>query len=116
MQEIISPEIGSQFFEISDFQRELFFASKIVDDPSVFNVPLALELFGKVDHERLREAFLSAASCHHILCSTVAEAQNRPVFERRAVPTLDIQVFDYSQLPTADRTEAVAAAIEADNA
>ena len=96
---IAPPNEGDSFaFPVSFAQGRLWLLSKLIPDPAVYNIPMAVRLRGPLDVDALRASFAAILARHEILRASFQEEDGSPVQVIPPIATLQIPLVDLSHL------------------
>jgi amino acid adenylation domain-containing protein len=102
-EQMTSPGEGESFaFPVSFAQGRLWLLSKLIPDPSVYNIPAAVRLQGRLDVEGLRASFDAVLARHEVLRASFQEEDGSPVQVIPPAVAFDIPLVDYSKFPHED--------------
>ena len=88
---------------LSFSQRRLWFLDRFEPESSVYNVPMAVRLGGRLDRPALARALSEIVRRHEVLRTRFREHAGEPVQEATAARPLPLPVADLAALPEAAR-------------
>ncbi|MEU2420831.1 amino acid adenylation domain-containing protein [Streptomyces sp. NPDC007851] len=94
--------MGEPMIPLSYAQRRLWFLSRLEEHGAAYNVPLALRLTGRLDHDALRQAFTDVVERHEVLRTGYLEVDGEPCQQvregERARPPFTVRRSDPARL------------------
>ncbi|HEV2704406.1 MAG TPA: amino acid adenylation domain-containing protein [Pyrinomonadaceae bacterium] len=99
----IEPVARQRELPLSFAQQRLWFLDRLHPNTSVYNIPLAVKLTGRLDVAALRAALDEIVRRHEVLRTSFEVVEGEPVAVIHPPLSLSIPVEDLSRLPAAER-------------
>jgi amino acid adenylation domain-containing protein len=91
--------------QLSFAQERLWFFDQLEPGSAAYNIPRAWRLRGPLNKEALQQSLAAICTRHEVLRTTFHSEDGKPVLSIAASGTLEIPLFDLSQLPPGEREE-----------
>src|SRR5882724_6171358 len=105
--EIIPRQFDSEYYPVSFAQRRLWFIDQFEPNSSLYNIPAAMRLHGRLDQRALQQAFNKLIQRHESLRTTFGQVDGRPVQIIAQRIEVDPGQKDFSTLPSELREASV---------
>ena len=89
----ISKRRNAETYPLSYAQERMWFTSQISPDSAAYNIPLAMKIVGKIDENRLRNAFNGVVRKHEVLRANFFTENGSPVQQISPFEPVNIRVI-----------------------
>jgi amino acid adenylation domain-containing protein len=82
------------YYELSSAQKRLYILAQLETGATVYNIPLVLELSGKLDRERLEESFRKLIARHESFRTSFSMVDEQPIQKIHGNVNFEIEYYD----------------------
>ena len=104
----------SEFYPLSFAQQRLWFLDELEPDTSLYNIPVAVRLRGRLNPAALEESLNEIVRRHHVLRARFAAIDGKPVQIIEPAQRIHLQIRQVEKLSADDERDAIRRLVAAD--